>query len=91
MYSHPFAGFVTGAVIKMGPKESDDFIAEEQKGWVPRAEMVLYKGSRTSSCIQKTAWEKAGRHFGSKENQVKEMDFSRLMKSSGDVRMAEVS
>lgn len=29
----------------MGPEESGDFIAEEQKGWVPRIEMVLYKGT----------------------------------------------
>lgn len=64
MYSHPFAGFVTGTVTKMGPKESDYFIAEEQKGWVPRVEMVLYKGRRTSSCIQKTAWKKAGEGGG---------------------------
>lgn len=91
MYCQPFAGFVAGTVIKMGPKESDDFIAEEHKGWVPRVEMVLYKGSRTSSCVQKSARKKAGRHFRSKENQVKEMDFSELMKSGGDVRMAEVS
>lgn len=63
----------------MGPKKSDDFIAEEQKGWVPMVEVVLYKGSRTSSCIQ-NAWEKAGRHFRSKENQ---MDFSWVMSSEG--------
>lgn len=91
MYSQPFAGFITGTVIKMGPKESDDFIAEESKGWVPRVEMVLHKESRASSCIQKSARKKAGRHFRSKEKQVKEMDFSGLVKSSGDVRMAEVS
>lgn len=83
MYSHPFAGFITGTAVKMGPKESDDFIAEEQKGWVPKVEVVLYKGSRTSSCIQKTAWKKAGRHFGSKENQVKEVDFLGGMNSEG--------
>lgn len=83
MYCHPFAGFVTGTVIKMGPKKSDDFMAEEQKGWGPKVEVVLCKGSRTSSCIQKTAWKKAGRHFGSKENQVKAMDFLGVMNSEG--------
>lgn len=85
MYSspYPFADFMTGIAIEMGTEDSSGFIAEEQKGWVLRDAVVLQKRSRSRSYVQKMAWKKAGRRFGSRENQVKEVDFWGVMNSEG--------